>query len=314
MSQSRLADVSDETSLLQLMLTLLYHNVLMDSAEGLPVAGHQVTVDTLRWQIHRFRERLLHPLEVHDQLRRGKVPSGVLITFDDGAAGILDAGRILAEVGNPGVAFICPGALTTGLWFYRLADALVWASVPRLRWREFDLPLTMPKERCEAYETLARKLFDWSIRIRDEGLAEIEAAVQTAERGPHPALTTLDEAGVRRGAETGGLIFANHTWSHPNLVKLSLSELTHEVGAAQSWLESSGLPILPWFAFPQGNYDDRVNKLVAQFCPVMFGARAREREPRVLPRTYMREADDNRIRFGAKTTWEGRFRRYFLWR
>jgi peptidoglycan/xylan/chitin deacetylase (PgdA/CDA1 family) len=295
------------------MLTLLYHNVLKASAEGLPVAGHQVTIETLQWHVDCFRARLLHPLEVHDQLRRGKIPNGVLITFDDGAAGILDAGRILAEIGIPGVAFICPGALNGGLWFYRLADLLVRARVPRLRWREFDLSLTQPKEKCEAYMSLSSKLFDWPNRVRDEGLAEIEAAARIDERAPHPALTTLDEAGVRRAAETGGLFFANHSWSHPNLVELPMADLTHEVEAAQSWLESSGLPTLPWFAFPRGNYDGRVNKVVAKFCPVMFGANATERESRVLPRTYIRGAD-NFIRFAAKTTWEGRFRRYFIWR
>jgi peptidoglycan/xylan/chitin deacetylase (PgdA/CDA1 family) len=296
------------------MLTLLYHNVLTDPGDGLPVAAHQVTIQTFRRQIHRLRDRLVHPLEVHDQLRHGKKPRGVLITFDDGASGIEDAARVLAEVGTPGVAFICPGALTDGLWFYRLADSIVRATVPRLRWRQFDLSLAQVVEQCKAYATLSKELFDWSPSIRDEGLAEIEAAAELPDDVPHAALTTIDEAGVRRAAKTGGLFFANHSWSHPNLVKLSRAELTQEIEAAQCWLESSALPVIPWFAFPRGNHNAGVTRLVTQFCPVVFGASAREREPRVLPRTYIQEADSNPVRFGAKTAWEGRLRRYLIWR
>lgn len=291
------------------MLTLLYHNVLETSARGLPVAGHQVTIETLRSHVKRFRSQLLHPLEVHEGLAKGKMPKGLLITFDDGGAGIEYAGQILAEAGKMGVVFICPGSLTSGLWFYRLANSIVRATVDRLSWRNNELPLTLPEEKRAAYALISKELFDWSPELRDEALLEMEAAAGLPDKQPHPALTTVDEAGVRRAAETGGLVFANHSWSHPNLTKLRKAELAHEVEAAHGWLESSGLPVVPWFAFPRGEYDSSVTRIAKRFCPVLFGANARENEKGILPRTYIRDADSNPIRLRAKTAWEGRLMR-----
>jgi hypothetical protein len=295
------------------MLTLLYHNVLSESA-FLPVAASQVRLETFARHVRRHRRHLLHPAEVHEDLLRGRVPRGILVTFDDGAAGIVDAARILADLGTAGVAFICPGALKSGLWFYKLADALTRTPLRRLTWRGHNLPLEDLKQRFGAYRTLSPELFNASITVRDEQVACLLDALRLPPENPNPALVTLDRSGLQRAAQTGGMFFANHSWSHPNLVRLSSPELEHEIGAAQSWLSSSGLPVLPWFAFPRGSYDARVRNAVSAVCPVAFGAGARETIPGVFPRTYLCEADANRFRFAAKTALRGRFRRYFLWR
>ena len=294
------------------MLTLLYHNVLCAPADDLPVARKQVTIETFRQHMFHFRKNLLHPADVHQQLVKGKVPPGILISFDDGAKGVIEAGRALSEIGAAGVAFICPGAVKKGLWFYQLADALAKTTVSRLQWLEFDLPVTLPSQKREAYGVLSRELFDLASASRDACLTEIKSALQTPPARPAPSLATLDEDTLCRAANTGGLIFANHSWSHPNLVKLPSAELNYEVEAAQAWLESSGLPVLPWFAFPRGNHDARVRKVVSRFCAVSFGANAYEHEADVQPRTYICELDANPIRFIAKTAWEGRLRRRFL--
>jgi peptidoglycan/xylan/chitin deacetylase (PgdA/CDA1 family) len=290
------------------MLTLLYHNVLETAAPDLPVAGHQVTIDTFRAHLCRLRKNLLHPVEIHDDLVQGRIPKGVLITFDDGAAGIIEAGRILAEIGAVGVAFICPGALINGLWFYRLADSLARANIPHLIWRGINIHLTRSRERREAYVVLNKKLSDLSPKNRDEELAEIISALSVSESEPHPALTTLDPLLLQQAADTGGLVFANHTWSHPNLDKLCFSEQRFEIEAAQTWLASSGLPFLPWFAFPRGRYNALVSNAVAEVCPVAFGASAYD-QGSVHPRTYIRQADINLIRFTLKTVWDGHLRR-----
>jgi hypothetical protein len=295
------------------VLTLLYHNVLCAPADDLPVARKQVTIETFRRHLHRFRKNLLHPSKVHDQLTRGQIPRGVLVSFDDGAAGIIEAGQALAEIGAVGVAFICPGAVKNGLWFYQLADALVKTTLSRLQWSRFDLPVTSPSEKHAAYKVLSRELFDLKEGSRREAcLADIKSALRISPGKPAPSLTTLDELTLRHAANTGGLLFANHSWSHPNLIKLPSDELKYEIEAAQAWLECSGLPVLPWFAFPRGNHDARVRKMVARYCAVSFGANAHEHESDVQPRTYICELDANPIRFFAKTACEGRFRRRFL--
>jgi peptidoglycan/xylan/chitin deacetylase (PgdA/CDA1 family) len=296
------------------MLTLLYHNILKTAVDGLPVASHQVTVDTFRQHVRRFRNDILNPLEAHEQIRQGKSPRGILITFDDGAAGIEYAAEILAEARKQGVAFICPGAFTSGLWFYRLGDAIIRATVSQLRWRQYEFPVKLAEEKRKAYKALSTELFGWSPTLRDESIAEIETASNLPDKEPHPALKILDETGLKRTAATGGMIFANHSWSHPNLTSIAADELKFEVESAQQWLASSELPTIPWFAFPRGNYDGRVNEVVERICPVFFGANSREPDKRVLPRTYIQEADANPLRLGAKTAFEGRLRRYILWK
>lgn len=297
-----------ERLVVTVVLTLLYHNVLSEPADGLPVAGHQVTVDAFREHIYRLRRILLHPREVHDELMRGKNPQGVVITFDDGATGIIEAGKILAEVGTAGVAFICPGAIGGGLWFYRLADALVRASVTRLTWGGTELPLALPGGKQSAYKRLSTELFDLPAVERNDCLTRIVSGCRPKAGDPLPSLSVLDQKGLERAAETGGLIFGNHSWSHPNLVTLSSAELMYEVQAAHHWLESSRLSCLPWFAFPRGSYDARVRKVVSQFCPIAFGAKVREASPDVFPRTSIYHLDANKIRFTIKTAWEGRLR------
>ncbi|MGH9966921.1 MAG: polysaccharide deacetylase family protein [Pyrinomonadaceae bacterium] len=285
-----------------------------EPAGDLPVARHQVLRSTFQSQIDRFRGRILHPLEVNEELQRGRTPRGLLITFDDGAAGIAEAARLLAEAGTAGVAFICPGAFSKGLWFYRLADQLVRTRMEKLQWRDLALTLAQTSDRRRAYSVLSEELFDLPPSVRDEALAEIEAALAVTSGETHPALATLDEAGIRRAAERGGLVLANHTWSHPNLVKLSSADLKSEIDSAQSWLSGSGLPFVPWFAFPRGSYDDRVCRTAAEYCPVLFGASSRENAPDVLPRTYICQLDANQIRFGVKTALGGRLRQFVFWK
>jgi len=290
------------------MLTLLYHNLLQAPANGLPVAGHQVGVDSFREHIYRLRKQLLHPLEVHEELLRGRTPRGILVSLDDGAKGIIRAGEILSAAGAMGVAFICPGALSKGVWFYRLADAVLRSSKSQLSWREHQIRLTSPAERRNAYGLLSLKLFNLCDQMRERLLDDLTRSLEVTCGEAHPALVTCDEGGLREAAQTGGLVFANHSWSHPNLTSLSNSELSNEIGAAQDWLQSSKLPTVPWFAFPRGRYDLRVRTAVKAVCPLAFGANPFDSE--VLPRAGIYQLDANRFRFALKTAWEGRLRRF----
>lgn len=288
------------------MLTLLYHNILPIPEDRWPVAYRAVTLPLFEQHIHRLRKRLLHPLEVQERLTKGQAPKGVLVTFDDGASGILEAARVLAQHGAAGVAFVCPGAVQSGLWFYRLADALARASSDRLRWQEHDLPLTNPTEKRSAYKALSRHLFPLPAETRDAQLVEIIACAQPLGEGPLPNLTILDHAGLCRVAETGGMVFANHTWSHPNLVALPPEEQAREIGEAERWLQASGLPTLPWFAFPRGEHDARARQAVVRAGLRAFGATPYEPAAGVLPRVSLYEMDGNPLRFALKTTLEGR--------
>jgi peptidoglycan/xylan/chitin deacetylase (PgdA/CDA1 family) len=289
------------------LLTLLYHNLVSSPVTGLPVAGAQVSVETFAAQIRKFRRQLLHPKEAHDQLIKGKSPRGVLVTFDDGAEGITTAGEILAEAGGVGVAFVCPGSLDSGVWFYRLADTLCRSKRSAINWQKQVVPIGNAAEKRAAYKLISTHLFDLSPEERERWLSEVLVSLSPVQGDPHPALRTHDEQGLRKAAATGGLVFANHSWSHPNLTSLRDVSLKKEIEHAHDWLESSGLPTVNWFAFPRGKYDQRVRDAVRRVCPLAFGASPLDRD--VLPRVGLYAADRNPMRLRLKTMFEGRFMR-----
>ena len=236
----------------------------------------------------------------------GKIPKGVLVTFDDGASGLSIAGQILASNNAAGVAFICPGTLDKGLWFYRLADALVRATADDLGWQGVRLPLVSVLEKQAAYRRISSVLFDRSPVERDQELECLLQSLHLKGDGPYSELRTLDEAGLRNAARARSLFFANHSWSHPNLAKLSNNELVQEIDRSANWLSNSGLPVINWFAFPRGSYNEKVRNTVQNKHPVVFGARGWEATPGVLPRVYLCEHDHSAIRFTMKTAGGGK--------
>ena len=290
------------------MLTLLYHNIVERRTEWLPVAGHQTSAEEFRLQIGRLRSKLLHPARVHEAMVKGETPRGVLITFDDGASGIVEAGKILAENGAVGVSFVCPGALNKGVWFYRLADGVCRSRVPLLRWNSLSISLNDHMEKRAAYKELSNQLFDLPEKARDERLDQILELLGPLDGNQNPGLTTLDEKGLREAADTGGMLFANHSWSHPNLTKLDDSELRREIEDAKESLDCLGLPTLPWFAFPRGSHDRRVRDAAAKSHAFSFGANAHDTE--TLPRTGIYAPDGSSLRFTIKTAGEGRLRKW----
>jgi hypothetical protein len=289
------------------MLVLLYHNVLTQPMPGLPVTAYQVSLALFEQQIARLRDQILHPREVEEQLLKGRQPRGVLVTFDDGAAGIVEAGQVLASVGKQGVAFVCPDACQRGLWFYRLVEAVIHTSVETITWRGKTLPLVTPKEKVAAYRVFSPALFSMDPAARDAELVEIVRLLQPVAAPPCAALTILDQDGLARAAQTGGLLLGNHSWSHTDLSSVSEPVVRQEVEQAAAWLAGSGLPTISWFAFPRGRYDETTLKIVREFHPLCFGADARESIKQVIPRTPINSLDANRWRFAAKTSWQGWF-------
>jgi len=296
------------------MKTLAYHNILDRPGERIPVAHNQVALADFQRQMEHLRERLLHPHQVEQAiLQEHRFPPGYLITFDDGADGIIAAGRVLAEYGTAGVAFICPGAVKSGLWFYRLANALAQTDQATIDISAQTLPLTDPEARIEAYRRVSNALFDLTPAYRDKQLAQIEAELGTDDRPVHPQLKTLDEAGLQAAADTGGIFFANHSWSHPNLIVLDEDGLHAELIRAEEWLQASGLPVMNWFAYPRGNQNQRVRTTVQQHFKLAFAfgdGRPHVDELDFLPRIGLYQQDQNRLRFQLKLHGAGRFMKW----
>jgi len=280
---------------------LMYHNLLERRRPGVPVAGHQTSVDAFRQQMLIVRNQVLDPKEVHEALAHSRrLPKGILLTFDDGAMGLLRASEILADLGLSGVAFICPGALESGLWFYRMADALARSQSKRLVWRGMHLSVETPDARAHAYRILYQNLSCELHGIRETSLDDLIQHLRPSGEASSEGLQILDEPGLKRAASNGSLYFANHTWSHPNLSALPEDQIHREIQLADDWLKNSGLPTLPWLAFPQGHYDSRVLKAVDEAGLVPFGAEVANSFREVFTRIGIYCMDSNLARFRLK--------------
>src|SRR5882672_5484429 len=112
------------------MITLMYHNLVARPEPDLPEVSYQVTTKSFAWQVERLAPRILNPTDLNGRLReRHPTPKGILLTFDDGAAGLMDGIEALQTHRVRAVVFICPGQLENGLWYYRLASLLATTRV-----------------------------------------------------------------------------------------------------------------------------------------------------------------------------------------
>jgi peptidoglycan/xylan/chitin deacetylase (PgdA/CDA1 family) len=93
----------------------------------------------------------------------------------------------------------------------------------------------------------------------DEAVRSLAAGSgwQTVLASDDVGLASLDE--LRASFSVGGVTIASHTWSHPNLTRLSDPELQEELTRSADWLRAeAGAAWRPWLAYPYGLTDTRV--------------------------------------------------------
>jgi peptidoglycan/xylan/chitin deacetylase (PgdA/CDA1 family) len=208
----------------------------------------------------RFEEQVrfllchFRPISLADLLeasrRRSELPGrALLLTFDDGDRSLMDVVLpIFKEHGIPGVAFIITDLLesTQPTW---------WSEVEGLLAAGGTSPSIRESNPAFALRALKR-------------LAEIDrqAAVQelraTASTTTAPA-DQLTEADLR-ALEAGGIAIGNHTTTHPCLPRCTSARVETEIKEAHAGLESSlGHPPTA-FAYPNGDWDPRAERVLKQ--------------------------------------------------
>jgi peptidoglycan/xylan/chitin deacetylase (PgdA/CDA1 family) len=79
---------------------------------------------------------------------------------------------------------------------------------------------------------------------------------------------------LRPLVESGQIQMANHTWSHPSLLKSSNGQVSSELGLTHDFLlKNYGVDATPYFRPPFGNHDSRVDSVAASLgytTPVMW--------------------------------------------
>jgi len=211
-------------------LVLAYHNVVPDSC---PPFGDRSLHLPRRLFVRQIESLLathtIVPLEdLLGPSRPGRRPRAA-ITLDDGYRGAALIGVAeLAQRGLPATLFVVPGFVGKGPFWW---DALAAEGGvdPVVRGRALD--------ELQGKDTEVR---GWAARQGIRTSAVPEWALVASE----------DELrGVTRHA---GITLGSHTWTHPNLARLTGAELRDELSRPLVWLRERFGSVVPWLSYPYG--------------------------------------------------------------
>lgn len=215
-------------------LILAYHNVVPDGLGGLgdqslhlPLGEFTRHIDLLQ------RHCLILPLAEVLAGARWEGGPVVALTFDDAYRGAVElALPRLASRGLPSTLFVAPGLLgRPGFWWDELA-------------------------------------------LGAAGLApEVRATMLQVEAGRHNSASAnglptwygcASRIEVEALGRLGSVTFGAHTWTHPNLTRITPTELADELSGPLEWLRTTGFPMLPVLAYPYGLSSPAVETAVAE--------------------------------------------------
>lgn len=255
-------------------LVLVYHRIACARVDPWALAVSPAHFDEHLELIARW----MRPLRARDLTAaldsRRPLERAVLVTFDDGYAGLLeDARPRLERFEVPATAFVVSGAVggTREFWWDALARVVLetrslpaaltivmggivrrWAvgdAVDDTTWRAWQAPRT-------SRQSLYRELWELLAALGpDDQRAAVDdlldwAAVPPAARPSHRVLTTAELEALAAGdlVEIGA-----HTVSHASLARLPASLRQQEIVESRNWLrETLGRPIES-FSYPYGD-------------------------------------------------------------
>ncbi|WP_406280268.1 polysaccharide deacetylase family protein [Embleya sp. NBC_00896] len=207
--------------------------------------------DTFAGQLDRLR-RIARPVsldEVEEALaRRRSLPArAVLLTFDDGERSILEHGLpLLRERGIPGVAFVVASAIGSRTPFW-------WHEVERL----VRAGARVPGEPARTGAGWLRHLKTVPQQTRLRLLADLR-------EGHGPLVAAQLTAADLGTLESGGVRVENHSLTHPLLDRCTDADVRAEVVDAHERLTALLGRAPRSFAYPNGNWDVRAERLLAE--------------------------------------------------
>jgi peptidoglycan/xylan/chitin deacetylase (PgdA/CDA1 family) len=211
---------------------LAYHNIVPRGEKPVGERTLHLPQAAFAEQLDRLAEQfdvvpLIDAFAPDDHTRRR---ARIVITFDDAYAGAVEEG--IDEVVRRGLTatiFVAPGRLDGhAFWWDRVAESFGGAIPSSLR----------------------RQALEEAGGIDARVMAMIPDAAPT-EAIP-PSARSAPAALVRDAASRPGITIGSHSWSHPNLARLSSEEVFIELERAKVWLETQVPGYVPWLAYPYG--------------------------------------------------------------
>jgi peptidoglycan/xylan/chitin deacetylase (PgdA/CDA1 family) len=216
-------------------------------------------------------ERTVVPLEELARcVRAGCVPRRyAAITFDDGYANnFIIAKPVLERYNAPATLFLMTAAAnSSGFWWDRLERIIMEADFlpPVLCISLLDRTLEITVEgsdRRQTFVAIWSHLRELDADDRDSAIASLASAL-AVQPPADPALRPLTTDEVQR-LKHSILSIGAHTHSHPSLPRLGPTELMREIADSKAICESLLDRQVTAFAYPFGDYDDRVRAAVAE--------------------------------------------------
>ncbi|MFO7261781.1 MAG: polysaccharide deacetylase family protein [bacterium] len=213
-------------------IVLAYHNIV---PEGEEPAGDR----SLHLPVEEFRAQLDALVETHEVVpldevlrpRPGRSPKPrVAITFDDAYRGAVTCG--VAELwarGLPATVFVAP-AFVGGKTFW---------------WDSFATEPYGPGAALREYALNQLRGVDSEIRRW-----AAESGIEPRPVPPHACAASEEE--LAAALRHPGLTLGSHTWSHPNLIRLSAAEAATELEQPLRWLRERFERVGPWLSYPYG--------------------------------------------------------------
>jgi len=228
-------------------------------------------------------EELLQTIRQRNAIRKNTC----VITFDDGWKDTYThAFPIIMKYNLPSTVFLVSGYIGTSQWFW--PDKILYLLTKALGARRLKgtlskiFPPVIYRSLYEAYfkpnpepaqmieETIER------LKSRDEDerervIRELQAAVEVEE----PELSrsvTMDWDEVRR-MDCSNITFGSHTKMHTILTKVSKEDAKNEIVGSKQEIEKRISKPCSAFCYPNGDYDNKVKRLVEGYYSCAFTTR-----------------------------------------
>ena len=256
---------------------LMYHRIGDEAFDpwGLSVE-ESLFEEQLAWLA---RNRAVVPLsEFAGRHREGRLRNdSVAITFDDGyAATAKTAVRLLTKFGMPATVFLPVELIERGrgFWWDELARIAIGYRGESLCFEGARIAVPQPQPRDSLWRpgaspaTPRQKLFhSMRSRLRARAPSEVEAAVaelrgqaqNEASEADRPL--TTDEV---RAIPSQTIEFGSHALTHPSLPALGEAEMIREIRESRARCASLTGTAPAAFAYPFGEYDRSVMRLVEE--------------------------------------------------
>jgi len=270
------------------LLILASHAVLTDEAQcdaGLLLPQQRLTLADLRAAINALKAldyRFVSPVDIEHGLPCGK---HCLLTFDDGYRNNLEAVPLLQGLGVPALFFVVPSAVEDGRSFW-------WDAV----FRKARL--------CGRSEREMNRIFAELKRLPPTQIGEVlrDAGMREQDFMPVGEVDRpMNRQELQALARLPGMFVGNHTFNHEILTHCGHAEGTASLVNAQRYLETIGGNVVPWVAYPNGNFDERVMRM-AEEAGLRWGVTL---DPSV-PSAPLSNDRVERLQLGRLLLWGGR--------